>query len=456
MMEITDLTEEERIRLEAEEIVKREKFEREQAKKEKELYERKTAECKNILDNLPGLGVALVFPNAKDMYSGILAELVNEAGLIMQQTERIEVTKQMLEDIFYFAEPDEEEEEKEEKEEQEAKTDNEEGEMSELDAVILSNFNKESLEILLSKQGVALMIKAKSGHEIESILDEVLKLVYGEMMAPPGSEESPAKLLCKVEDDEESGETKYLTGIWAPRNYCMMATCLKQFFPKSAIQYAIPEPEPIPPHYAVVFDITKFHDALAVINKYPHDIMNHGFFTTDKPEEAELIAKTYHKLEKSGKRTFTEKLVIAVSAKKSECMFELAQLEPIRMSPNTEEGEKECEMFFPEELEDGPEEQLEEEEDEEEEEGEVAIGEGDQTHKIRTEDGDEEGDEDEDEDEGDEWEEEEGEFAGDESEEEGTAEVGLSPESAPVEAAPEPAPEIASEPAAEEAPPPAE
>ncbi|KAJ8961257.1 hypothetical protein NQ318_008941 [Aromia moschata] len=67
MMEITDLTEEEQIRYDAEEAVKREKTEREEAKKAKELFERRTAECRNILENLPGLGVALVFPNAKDI-----------------------------------------------------------------------------------------------------------------------------------------------------------------------------------------------------------------------------------------------------------------------------------------------------------------------------------------------------------------------------------------------------
>lgn len=43
-----------------------------------------------------------------------------------------------------------------------------------------------------------------------------------------------------------------------------------------------------------------------------------------------------------------ERLVIQVAKRKSECILALAQLEPIYMSPNTEEGKVECERFFPE------------------------------------------------------------------------------------------------------------
>ncbi|KAJ8961256.1 hypothetical protein NQ318_008940 [Aromia moschata] len=245
----------------------------------------------------------------------------------------------MLEEIFYFADDVEED--------YDVRT--EEGE-AEREEYPIGAFNEATRQILISKESVALLIKPKAGQEIESMLDEVLRLVYGEMMRPPGDEDSPCQLLLKQEEDEDTGETNELTGIWAPPNPCMTAACMKLFFPKVSIAYAIPEPEPTPPHYAVIFGLTKFHEALDVINRYPKDVMKYGFFTSHVPKEAELIAKTYHKLEKSDKRTFSEKLVIEVSAKKSECMFALAQLEPLYISPNTDEGERECELFFPDEF----------------------------------------------------------------------------------------------------------
>lgn len=41
-----------------------------------------------------------------------------------------------------------------------------------------------------------------------------------------------------------------------------------------------------------------------------------------------------------------EKLVVQVSMKKSECILAFAQLGPTYMSPNAEEGRRECELFF--------------------------------------------------------------------------------------------------------------
>lgn len=43
-----------------------------------------------------------------------------------------------------------------------------------------------------------------------------------------------------------------------------------------------------------------------------------------------------------------ERLVIQVAKRKSECILALAQLGPMYISPNIEEGKRECEQFFPE------------------------------------------------------------------------------------------------------------
>lgn len=95
-----------------------------------------------------------------------------------------------------------------------------------------------------------------------------------------------------------------------------------------------------------------------------------------------------------------------IAKRKSECILALAQLGPLYMSPNTEEGFRECQIFFPEDYaeslteEDMNLEEMsmieqveeEEEEDEEEEEGEEEDEEG-EDEEEEGEEGEEDADE---------------------------------------------------------------
>lgn len=60
----------------------------------------------------------------------------------------------------------------------------------------------------------------------------------------------------------------------------------------------IPEPEPIPPHLAVAYDAFKRRDVLSLMEQYPEAVMRYGFFTSDEPEEAKLIAKNPQNFER--------------------------------------------------------------------------------------------------------------------------------------------------------------
>lgn len=89
IIEITELAEEEQVRHEEAEAITRAVLEKEEAKKRKEIHERRTEECTNIVENLKSYGVVLVFPHAKDTYKDVLQDIVAEAGLTIQQIERV-------------------------------------------------------------------------------------------------------------------------------------------------------------------------------------------------------------------------------------------------------------------------------------------------------------------------------------------------------------------------------
>lgn len=88
-MEITDLAEEEQVRHEAAETIAKATKQKEEDKKKQELLERKIAECKNILEHMPNIGAILVFPHARDKYQEALSDLMSEASLAIQHTEKV-------------------------------------------------------------------------------------------------------------------------------------------------------------------------------------------------------------------------------------------------------------------------------------------------------------------------------------------------------------------------------
>lgn len=90
-MEITDLADEEQTRHEAAENIAKAAKEKEEAKKAKELLDRRTAECKNILHNIPNTGAILIFPHAREKYQEVLSDLLSEASLAIQHTEKVPV-----------------------------------------------------------------------------------------------------------------------------------------------------------------------------------------------------------------------------------------------------------------------------------------------------------------------------------------------------------------------------
>ncbi|XP_057668830.1 uncharacterized protein LOC130901433 isoform X3 [Diorhabda carinulata] len=322
--EITDLEEIEIQRQAAIDAVIQAAKEKEEAKRIKEYEERKIAECNNILENLPNIGTILIFPCGRDKYHDVLNELMKEASLITTQTEKVRFTEEELEELMYFEEP-----------------------RQGADEYIFDGY---SLHNLLNEEALFLAVKPSHGSEVENIDKLLLEMIYGPPMKPPGSEDCPYRQMLTEAEDEESGNVVELIGIWVPAIPCVRATVLRLFFPKLSGPYVIPEPEPEPEHLAIIFDKKKTREALRTMGHWPEQIMNYGFFSNEDPEDTELIAKSVQRLEDPNirvKRTYEEKLVIQLSKKKSECVLTFAQIGPIYISPNPQEGARECALFFP-------------------------------------------------------------------------------------------------------------
>ncbi|XP_050307499.1 uncharacterized protein LOC126744182 [Anthonomus grandis grandis] len=341
LLEITDLASEEKVRYDAKEIIEKQIKEKEDRKRAKELLERRTKECEQILTNLPNYGCALVFPSARDKYKEVLNEILDEAGLNINQTEKINLDETSIKELCFFSQVEEE-------------------------------FSEEAIEELFNNEAHMILFNVAPRTDIEDIDDAILTMIYGQTKKPPGAPDSFAKKLLKVLDEDEEQEQKEARKhdhvVWVPLTPQIRATALRMYFPKVTADFTIEEPPPEPEHLAVIFPIKKKDEVVPILNQFPNMIMKQGIFSSELPEDAQVVAKSLKKLEKipPKERNYSEeKLVLQVSKQKSECIFALAQLEPLYMSPNAKEGKSECEKFFPEDYDEGESEEEEEEEEEE-------------------------------------------------------------------------------------------
>lgn len=165
------------------------------------------------------------------------------------------------------------------------------------------HLNEACKKELTQNKSVALLIHAAHGIDVPNMDEAVLTVVYGPMRKSPGSPDSPAHALRTTIEDEETKTSHEVIGLWVPPNVQMKATFQKLFFKKLTATYLIPEPEPIPEHFAIIFDLSKANNALQIAHKYPEEILRYAYFTSEVPEEATLVAKTPRRLESSELRT---------------------------------------------------------------------------------------------------------------------------------------------------------
>lgn len=255
--------------------IKNEAARLEDEKRAKELYEARSECCKSLLNALNMFGVVLIMPHCKTEAPAILQELYDEEGYKVRETIKIKVAEEILEELQFFSD---------------------------------FKIPEDSINHLLSDICLVQLIKPQE--EVPNIERTLLRVLYGESGMPPGDPESPAYKLIKTvtavyenegaegEEEVEEEEEVELIGVWTPPNAFTKAMALKFFFPKHSDQYVPPPPEPEPPYIAICYDAFKRHDLLPLMEQYPKAVMRYGFFTSDIPEEATLIAKSNHAYEK--------------------------------------------------------------------------------------------------------------------------------------------------------------
>ncbi|KAK9872264.1 hypothetical protein WA026_017065 [Henosepilachna vigintioctopunctata] len=191
---------------------------------------------------------------------------------------------------------------------------------------------------------MGLTLKRSSENLPRDVIDDiVLQVVYGNSRRHPGDENSPSQRFLRTDPDGR----KFI-GLWAPPNTRCKALALKLLFPSLSKAYKLPEVKHIPLHVAMAFDAFKTNDLMKLHKEYPSAIIRYGFFDSDQPTEARLIAKTMEDFDaRLMPTTYEEKIIFQISKEHEECFKLFMEQCPSYRSADVEIGEQDCRILFP-------------------------------------------------------------------------------------------------------------
>jgi len=137
-------------------------------------------------------------------------------------------------------------------------------------------------------------------------------------------------------------------GCWTPLTYLSKAAAVRVLFPHIATTLEFKEEELPPPRYCMIFDASRANEVNDIIEEFPEDILQVGFFDSMDPGSAKKVAKNLKQLEKLGPEKIKQtKMVLSVAKRTSDPLLTFSQLTPLYISPDTKVGSKECNLFFP-------------------------------------------------------------------------------------------------------------
>lgn len=192
------------------------------------------------------------------------------------------------------------------------------------------------------------------GDDIELPLDDVMDEEEEDEEQDEGEEEQLEEVEAEpqpvVEDEGEVDYTKIISipPIWVPFDRRTHASLIYVLFRQQTVGFLAPDPPPEPVHLVLAFDAHKTRQISNIMNKNPEDILHYGYFTSDDPEDAKLIANSIPKYQNVTPKNVTDKIVLKVSKQTSHTLLTLVSYGPSYISPNTVVGKKEAKKFFPE------------------------------------------------------------------------------------------------------------
>ncbi|XP_055376299.1 thioredoxin domain-containing protein 6 isoform X2 [Condylostylus longicornis] len=152
----------------------------------------------------------------------------------------------------------------------------------------------------------------------------------------------------------------YIPSLWTPANKRTNAAGIYVFFRHQTLPFLPPDPIPDPPHLVVIFDAYKKKEIRDLITKWNEDVLSYGFFTSEDPNEAKVVANSAKNYEEcQAKDLTTDKIVVKISKKTSDCLLAFSKCNPSYVSENCVTGEQEAAKFFPKEYKTGEQEEAE-------------------------------------------------------------------------------------------------
>lgn len=272
------LTNEEQQKVDKEKQIRQEAETIEREAREKEIMEHRETVVANLMEPMKDYMFAMLWPHVQNDGTTLILNTMKEVGFASGgKPSKAHLNQHSIHEIFHY---------------------------------VPWEFEELAIDALKEKD-VTLLIFNQTSIQDADMYHDLLEKIYGEMMQPPGSEDTAGYklMVTKViekpsdeisvhteedENEEAAPNTKeiFIPGIYVPPNPKAKTLGMKILFPALVAKYDLPEPEPIPPHLIVAFDAFKMNEILQLAVEYPTETLQLGFFTSSDPETAQLIAKT--------------------------------------------------------------------------------------------------------------------------------------------------------------------
>ncbi|XP_014271524.1 uncharacterized protein [Halyomorpha halys] len=206
-------------------------------------------------------------------------------------------------------------------------------------ATLLQEFDTKELELKTSS-----MIRLEAIEHLDEVETRVANLAYGESMNP--LDPSPGSFCAEFMFYTPNGTA--VPPFWTPREHVSKSAAIEVLFPAIVEELEVKMDPLPPPSYVVIFEARRAREVLDTALQFASNVMHVGFFDSVDPDDTVMVCQTIHQYERLPKiQKLGLKMVLALERTSSDPMLIMASMGPIYISPDTRQGLKEVEAFFP-------------------------------------------------------------------------------------------------------------